>query len=73
MRLIIAALGLSLLGGCGSTEVPDAPSITLEFPADQAEQSQPAADAQCKPLGKTAKYHGIEQHGETKVAVFACE
>jgi hypothetical protein len=73
MRLFMTALGLSmLLAGCGSPASEDRPAISLEFPADQGEASLPAAEAQCKPYGKTAQYRGVEQHGENKVAVFDC-
>ena len=73
MRLFLTACSLALLlTGCGGEDTPDKPAISLEFPADQGDQSQAAADAQCKPYNKSAKFRGIEKRGEHDVAVFDC-
>ena len=73
MRAFLTACSLALLvAGCGDSSASDKPTITLEFPADQGQASQPSADAQCKPYGKTATFRGIEKRGDYTVAVFEC-
>jgi uncharacterized lipoprotein YajG len=68
----LAAMAL-LLAGCGEGPTgPEKPSITLQFPPDHPEQSQDAANAQCKIYNKTATLRGVEKVGEHMAAIFEC-
>ena len=73
MRVVPCAIGLALLlAGCGSESSLDQKSITLAFPADNPQQYQDAADAQCKPYNKAAKFKDVEKRGDNDVAVYEC-